>query len=199
MLFGYQIHPTSRIGISWFFPKHLIMGEYSRIGHLNVCKGLSLVVLKKYSIIAKGNWITGAPKECNFHFVDQNDRLPQLILEEHVGISSRHIFDCTDSVTIGKFSTVGGFRSQFLTHTIDLKDCRQSSKPIQIGEYCFIGTDCVLLGGSALPDYSILGAKSLLNKQHRETYTLYAGVPAKPVKKCAGEYRYFSRKAGYVN
>jgi len=166
-LFGYQIHPTSRIGLSWFFPKRLVMEAHSNVGHLNVCKGLDLVVLKQYSIIARGNWITGYPKNKTTHYYDQKDRLPQLILEEHVGISSRHIFDCTNSVTIGKYSTIGGFRSQFLSHSIDIKDCRQTSKPIRIGDYCFVGTDCVLLGGSTLPDYSILGAKSLLNKQYQ--------------------------------
>jgi len=175
------------------------MEAYSSIGHLNVCKGLDLMVLKQHVVIAKGNWISGFPKEATGFFADQKNRLPQLILEEHVGISSRHILDCTNSITIGKYSTIGGFRSQLLTHSIDLKASRQSSHPIRIGEYCFIGTDCVLLGGSALPDYSVLGAKSLLNKAHEENYTLYAGVPAQPVKKLTDEYLYFSREIGFVS
>jgi hypothetical protein len=53
------------------------------------------------------------------------------------------------------------------SHSIDLHECRQSSKPFAIGEYCFVGTGCVILAGSELPDYSVLGASSLLNRSIR--------------------------------
>ena len=36
-----------------------------------------------------------------------------------------------------------------------------TAAPITIGDYCFVGTNCVLLGGSVLPSYSVLAAKSL--------------------------------------
>jgi serine acetyltransferase len=62
-----------------------------------------------------------------------------------------------------------------------------------------VGTDCVLLGGSALPSYSALGAKSLLNKAHSETHCLYAGVPAKPVKSLGSDMKYFQRESGFVH
>ena len=86
-LFGYQIHPTAKIGFSWIFPEHLVMEAHSCIGHLNVCKGLDLVVLKQYATITKGNWISGFHKKNTSYFSNQKDRLSQLILEEHVGIS----------------------------------------------------------------------------------------------------------------
>ncbi len=86
-----------------------------------------------------------------------------------------------------------------LTHSIDLQRSRQASRPITIGEYCFVGTNCVLLGGSALPDYSVLGASSVLNKAHTEMHWLYAGNPAQPVKALTGELQYFQRSAGFVN
>ena len=119
-------------------------------------------------------------------------------MEEHSAITNRHIIDCTNAVHIGKFSTVAGFRSQILTHSIDLEACRQSSAPVTIGDYCFVGTDCVLLGGSSLPNYSILGAKSLLNTSQQQEYYLYAGVPAKPVKELDRDFGYFSRTTGFV-
>ena len=62
-----------------------------------------------------------------------------------------------------------------------------------------MGTDCVLLGGSVLPSYSALGAKSLLNKAHGQTHSLYAGVPARAVKSLEPEMRYFQREVGFVN
>jgi acetyltransferase-like isoleucine patch superfamily enzyme len=198
-LLGYTIHPTSRIGIAWVLPRRLVMEAHSTIGHLTVCKGLELLWLQHHAIVGRGNWITGFPAGHPVHFAHQEDRQPQLVLKEHSAITNRHIIDCTNSVTIGKYATFAGFRSQILTHSIDLENGRQSSAPIVIGDYCFVGTDCVLLGGSALPDYSVLGAKSLLNSRYDQNYYLYAGVPAKPIKKLSEEYRYFTRTTGYVN
>lgn len=197
-LLGYSIHPTCRIGIAWVRPERLVMEAHSKIGNLTVCKGLQLLWLQQHATIGKGNWITGFPAGHPVHFAHQSERQPQLVLKEHSAITNRHIIDCTNSVTIGKFATFAGFRSQILTHSIDLENNRQSSAPIVVGDYCFIGTDCVLLGGSVLPDYSVLGAKSLLNRSYDQNYYLYAGVPAKPVKKLPEDYRYFTRAAGYV-
>lgn len=197
-LFDYQIHPTSRIGFAWVFPKKLIMDANSRIDNLTVCKNLDFIHLKQYASIGRGNWITGFPSEPSEHFSHQKERQPQLIVGEHSAITNRHLIDCTASVTIGNFSTFAGFQSQILSHSIDLEHCRQSSAPITIGDYCFVGTNCVLLGDSSLPDYSVLGAKSFLNKKYTETYFLYAGAPALPIKKLSKELLYFSRLTGFV-
>ncbi len=119
-------------------------------------------------------------------------------MERHAGISSRHFIDCTARVRIGAFTTVAGFRSQLITHSIDLAAGRQSSEPIEIGEYCFLGTEAVVLGGSCLPHHSVLGAKSLLNKKWEMPFHLYGGVPAKPLKKLPEEMEYFRRQEGFV-
>ncbi len=195
---GYKIHNTCRIGFSLIIPDELIMDEGSRIGHLNVCKGIKRLHLHGHSVISSLNWITGFPLSASKHFAHIPDRLPQLILGEHAAIASRHLIDCTATVTVGKFTTVGGFYSQILTHSIDLESCRQSCSPIEIGSYCFLGTNCVLLGGSILPHYSVLGAKSLLNKPWTESLQLYAGIPAQPIKKLSTETRYFDREVGFV-
>ncbi len=198
-VFGYTIHPTSRIGLAWVMPDRLVMGPNSTIGTFTVCKGLGLVHLKDNAVIGKGNWVTGHPSCESKHFAHQRDRRPELILGEHSSITNRHFIDCTSTVTIGAFSVFAGLRSQILTHSVDFEHCRQSSAPIAIGEYCFVGTDCVLLGGSSLPDHSVLGAKSLLNSQNSEPYWLYAGTPARPVKRLAEDLAFFTRKVGFVD
>jgi acetyltransferase-like isoleucine patch superfamily enzyme len=198
LAFGYLIHPTSHIGFAWVMPERLIMEPYSKIGALTVCKGLKFLHLKRNSIIGRANWITGFPAGSQTHFAHQHDRHPELILGEHSAITNRHLIDCTNRVRIGAFTTFAGFRSQILTHSIDLEKCRQSSAPIVIGDYSFVGTDCVLLGGSVLPDYSVLGAKSLLNKQFSEPRWLYAGNPARPLKRLPENLGYFQRKVGVV-
>lgn len=196
--FGYSIHPTSRIGFAWIAPRRLIMEENSRIGHLTFCKNIDLLRLGSGAMIGQLNWITGFPSGHSRHFAHQIDRKPELILEAHAGISSRHLFDCTARIRIGAFATIAGFRSQLITHSIDLTAARQSSESIEIGEYCFVGTNSVLLGGSVLPHHSILGAKSLLNKKWDTPFRLYGGVPAKPLKELSPEMEYFRRKEGFV-
>jgi acetyltransferase-like isoleucine patch superfamily enzyme len=196
--FGYQIHPTARIRCAWVRPKRLIMEAGTEIGTFTICKNLDLIRMHAHSSIGRGNWITGFPSGPSPHFAHEQDRRPELILGEHAAITNRHLIDCTNRVTIGRFTTFAGFHSQILSHSIDLETCRQSSAPVTIGDFCFVGTNCVLLGGSALPSYSVLGAKSLLNKPFSETYSLYGGVPARHLKALAPEFHYFRRTVGMV-
>ena len=197
-LMGYEIHSTARIGLSWICPERLEMAAGARIGHLTMCKGLSLLKMGEESRLGNLNWITGFPVGNKDFFVGE-ERRAELVIGEHAAVTNRHLIDCTNSVRIGRFTTFAGFRSQVLTHSIDLQRCRQASRPIAIGDYCFVGTNCVLLGGSALPDYSVLGASSVLNKAYSDPYQLYAGNPARPVKALSREMGYFTRSTGYVH
>lgn len=196
--FGYQVHPGARIGLAWILPTRLIMEEGSRIGSGTVCKSLDLLHLKAHAVVGRGNWITGFPLGPSRHFAHQTDRRPELIVGEHAAITNRHLLDCTNSVSIGRFTTFAGFRSQIITHSIDLEQNRQSSKPVRIGDYCFVGTNCVVLGGSVLPDFCVVGAKSLVNKAFTESYQLYGGVPARPIEKLSPDCKYFNRTEGFV-
>lgn len=205
--FGYTIDPTARIGLAWIFPDRLIMEAHTSIGHLTVCKSISLLHLREYALIGRGNWITGFPlprrqsavaTAPSPHFASEKERRPELIVGEHSAITHRHLIDCTNTITIGKFTTIAGFQSQMLTHRIDLELNRQVSAPVRVGDYCFLGTNCVLLGGSVLPDYCVLGAKSLLNKAFSETHQLYGGVPARQLQPLPHDYAYFHRTTGFV-
>jgi acetyltransferase-like isoleucine patch superfamily enzyme len=195
---GYELHPTSRIGFSWVYPRKLVLEEHAQIGHLTVCKSLEFVHLKAHATVGRGNWISGFPKGGK-HFTHQTEREPQLILGEHAAITHRHIIDCTHSVEIGRFSTVAGYRTQILTHSIDLAESRQHSMPVKVGEYCFVGTQCVLLGGAVLPSYSVLGANSLLREGFDQAYALYAGSPARQIKELPKDLLYFVRPTGFVS
>lgn len=197
--FGYEIADTSRIGLSWIYPRKLILKEGARIGHLTICKNIDLLEIGDSASIGNLNWITGYPTGLPGHFDHQLDRRPELVLGPHSAITNRHLVDCTARVDIGAFATFAGFASQLLTHSINLETSRQEAYPISVGAYSFVGTNCVLLGGSSLPDYSVLGAKSLLNRNYTEKYFLYGGVPAKPIKALPETIQYFQRKSGFVN
>lgn len=199
-VFGYEIHPGARIGWSWVQPGHLIMQAGARIGSGTVCKGLALVELEEGAHLGNLNWVTGLPPGSDRYFRHQPERRPELRLGRHASVTNRHLLDCTGTVTIGAFSTFAGFQSQILTHSIDLAASRQDSRPVRIGERCFVGTNCVLLGGSVLPDRSVLGAKSLLNKAFDEPGTLYGGVPARALRTLpTDEMKYFQRAEGWVD
>ena len=197
--FGYTIHPTARIGLSWVFPTKLIMAANTKIDHFTVAIHLDAIVMKDKSTIGRGNWITGFPmNKQSPHFRHQSERKAELHLGESSAITKYHHFDCTNKIDIGSYSTIAGYNSQFLTHSIDLVENRQDSTPIKIGDYTFLGTNVVVLGGSILPSYSVLGAKSLLNKEHTAQWTLYGGVPSKAIQDIPRTAKYFRRTDGFV-
>jgi acetyltransferase-like isoleucine patch superfamily enzyme len=198
-IFGYKIHRSARIGFSMICPQRLEMGPGAYIGHLTVCKGISLLKMDEESFIGNLNWITGFPASDKTFFGSEHERRPELVVCSNAAITNRHIIDCTNSVRIGKFATFAGYRSQVLTHSIDLYQNRQASKPITVGEYSFVGSGSILLGGSALPDYSILGANSVLNKALTDRHFLYAGNPARAVKELSPDMAYFHRSKGLVH
>jgi carbonic anhydrase/acetyltransferase-like protein (isoleucine patch superfamily) len=199
---GYELHPECRIGLAWVYPRRLVMGAGASIGHLTVVRGLSLLVLGEAASIGRLNWISAFPLSAgptdSLHFAHLHARAPELILGEHAAITNRHILDCTERVRIGRFTTFAGFRSQILTHSIDLVASRQHAEPVEIGEFCFIGTACTLLGGAVLPHHCVLGANSLLNKVLETPWTLYGGVPAAALKPLSKDLAYFKRVEGFV-
>jgi acetyltransferase-like isoleucine patch superfamily enzyme len=156
--------------------------------------------MEDFARIGSLNYITGYPGHLTDFFGHINNRKCELYIGTHSAITSRHFVDCTCGIQIGSFTTIAGIRSQFLTHSIDLVENRQSGDSIKVGDYCFIGTNCVFLPGSQMPSFSILGAKSVLNKALTEGSCLYGGVPVKKIKEVnKGEIAYFQRKVGSVN
>jgi len=197
--FNYEIHRSARIGLAWIFPGKLIMAPGSRIDHFSVAIHLDKIDLGENSTIGRSNWITGFPtKSSSLHFKHQSERKAELKIGISSSITKKHHIDCTNLITIGNFSTVAGYQSQLLSHSINILENQQDSAPISIGDYTFVGTNVVILGGASLPNYSVLGAKSLLNKTFTEGYTIYGGVPAKAVGTISKEAKYFNRTEGFV-
>ncbi len=197
--FGYRLDPSARIGFAFIYPENLEMKPHSRIDHLNVAVNLTLIYLGEHSTISRGNWITGFPKHQAPHFAHLPNRAPELVIGRHSAITKNHHIDCTARILIGDFVTIAGYRSQLLTHSINIVENYQDAQSIEIGDYCFVGTNSVILGGAKLPANSVLGAKSLLNKSFDDGFYLYAGVPAKPVKALPVDAKYFSRAVGFVD
>lgn len=197
LLFGWQVDPRAKIGISFIDVGHLELGRNSRIGSLNVIKGLERLVLKEDASIASFNWISGYPKG-GASFRHAKDRNPSLLMLYGSAITSRHLVDCTDQVSIGALSTVAGFRSQILTHSIDITRNIQDCAPVNVGAGCFVGTGSIVLKGVTICPNSVIGAGSVVNKNLTEEFGLYAGTPASLVKKLDAHSAYFTRQRGEV-
>jgi acetyltransferase-like isoleucine patch superfamily enzyme len=194
---GYSFAEGARIGCSLIGCTSLQMGPSSRIGHFNVVKGIR-VDLGEFATIGDFNWISGLGRGNRKHFTDEAGRDPAFVMGRHAALTSRHYIDCSNRVDIGEFATVAGARSQILTHAIDFRRNRQVSAPVRIGRYCFVGTACIVLKGSELPDCSVLAAGSSLSRAYADTFTLYSGVPALPVKALDRDAEYFRRSRGFV-
>jgi acetyltransferase-like isoleucine patch superfamily enzyme len=197
-MLGYQLDPSARIGHAVVAAASVRMGKGAHIGHLTVCRGLKLLEIGDHGRIGNLNWITGDGDNPLPSARSNSKAEPILRVGTHSAITPRHYIDCSDRIEIGAFTTVAGVRSQFLTHSIDLRACRQQAEPITIGDNCFIGTGCIVLSGAKLPDFSVLAAGSVLRENMGQPWTLYAGVPARARKRISEDYAYFHRTVGYV-
>lgn len=196
---GYSLAPTSRIGLSLVLADSVHLADGARIGNLTVIKGLHRLELGTNAIVGNLNWISGFPlHHGSTHFSADAQREPALLVGDESAITNRHLIDCTDTVRLGHHTTFAGFRSQILTHSIDISSAAQRARPVSVGDYCFVGTGSILLAGSRLPDRSVLGAGSVLQRAFDAPGYLYAGMPAKPVKELPADAAYFHRTSGFV-
>ena len=197
-LCNWEISGSARIGFSFISAAKVSLKDGSRVGHLNFISGLDELALGQNSTIGNLNWVTGGLKTTSVRKSRKGKPTRALYLRDESAITNRHYIDCTDILAIGSFSTFAGVRSQVLTHAIDLVRCELSTAPVIIGDYTFIGSGCIILPGASLPSFSILGAGSVLRKSHDESWTLYAGNPARPIRLIDRGDKYFSRNRGAI-
>ena len=146
-------------------------GRNARIGHLNIIRGGESVTLGDYSEVMRLNVLNAIPDhDCTTK--------PESVLEVGAGavITSGHRIDFTDRVTLGKNVIIGGRNSSLWTHN------RQETAPIEIGDFCYLGSEVRLAPGAKLPEDCILGLGSVLTGEVEEPRSLVAGVPAKVVR-----------------
>lgn len=199
ILFKYKISPSAKIGISVVAPEILVMEDNSRIGNFNFITKLRLLEIGDFGRIGSLNRVTAMPKSNTQFFRNDPDRDPVLKIGRHAAVTNAHQIDCTDSVTIGDFSTFAGWHSQILTHAIDFEEPRQKAQPVTIGSYSFVGTRSVFLPGASLPSYSILAAGAVVHRPMPDTHTLYGGTPAVAIKAVDPQLGYFARATGFIS
>lgn len=117
----------------------------------------------------KHAWIAGSPE-----------------IGERVWIGAFTLIDALyASLTIGKGTNVSS-GAQILTHSTVRRCVSEGrygeidSAPTEIGEFCFIGTNAVILKGVKLGHHSVVGAGSVVPEGMKiPPFSLVAGVPGK--------------------
>ncbi|MDD2599384.1 MAG: acyltransferase [Kiritimatiellae bacterium] len=177
-MFKYEIDPSARVRCAIILAKKVSMEPLARIGNLVICKPIDFLKMGEDTSIGFATFITGIPGDHSYYYSHMRDRKCELIIDHGACITGRHYVDCSCGIYVGAFTTIAGLRSQLMTHSLDVYKCRQGGAAITIGKYCFLGTQCILLPGATLADYSILGAGSVVTNKLKEPCCMYAGVPA---------------------
>jgi len=194
--FGYRIGRNVRIGFAYLDCSRLKLDDGARISHgvifarcgevsigkqaiigpLNLFRGGERIHLGDYSQVLRLNVINAIPDhDC------PNNPDSSFYLGYGSVVTAEHRIDFTDRVSIGRHSILGGRNSSIWTHN------RRTGKPVEIGDYCYIGSEIRMAPGARVPDCSIVGMGSVVTHPISESYSLIAGVPAKRQRALAAE------------
>ncbi|WP_024335391.1 acyltransferase [Desulfotignum balticum] len=121
-----------------------------------------------------------------------------LIVGNNCHVGKNCFFDLKEKVIIEN-NVVISMQTTFITHQdmnkSDLKNYFPSTQSkIVIKKNCYIGAKVTILKGTIINDFSMVGAGSVVTKEIPK-FSIYAGVPAKFVKKVEKESTLITKKA----
>lgn len=167
-------HLNAVIGV-----RKLSVGDHAHIGHLNVIRGGDEVAIGRYAEILRMNEINSIPDPLVVNPTD-----PRFQLGDGAIVTAGHKIDFTDRVSIGRRSILGGRNSSLWTHN------RQRTRPVEIGELTYVGSEIRVAPGGVIPSRCIVGIGSVVTGRIEGEYQLIAGVPARAVKPLGEEDRF---------
>lgn len=144
---------------SFYGTERISIGDHSRIDDFAVLSaGAGGITIGRYVHIAVMCSLIGAEK---------------IVMEDYSGLSSR----------VCIYSSGDDYSGSCLTNPTVPDHLKQLiSLPVSIGRHCIVGAGTVLLPGSKLEIGVAVGALSLV-KGHLDSFMIYAGCPARPIKK----------------
>jgi acetyltransferase-like isoleucine patch superfamily enzyme len=189
---GWEVHPTATVGRSVVLADKVVLGPGALIGHGNVVKGLAELRLDADAILGTLNWVSGPPMDSDV-FQWSPNRHPALVLGRGAIVTTRHIIDCSDTVTLEELAAVAGIRSTVFTHSIDLARNQQRTGRVTIGVRAAVLSNSVVLPGTAVPARSIVSAGSVVNTVLTKEGVFYRGNPAVEVRELPAGLKFLNR------
>jgi acetyltransferase-like isoleucine patch superfamily enzyme len=190
-VFRYKIGARVRIGLTLLDAEQVDLAEGTSIGHLNLITRVGLFVTGAHTQIGMLNVVRGGQKVTFGRYttvmrfnvlnaIPDHDCTTEPISELQLGdgaiVVSGHRLDFTDRITLGRNVIIGGRGSSLWTHN------RQQTRPISIGDFCYLGSEVRLAPGARLPERCILALGSVLSSEIEPAGSLVAGVPARVVR-----------------
>jgi carbonic anhydrase/acetyltransferase-like protein (isoleucine patch superfamily) len=195
-LFGYRIGRGVRIGFVLLDAQEVDLGDGTEIGHLNLVTRVGRLVTGKHVRLGPLNIIRGGEEvrlddyaevmRLNvLNAIPDHDCTTRPVSRLEIGkgavVVSGHRIDFTDRVTIGRNVIIGGRNSSLWTHN------RQQTAPIDVGDFCYLGSEVRLAPGARLAERCILGLGSVLTGAIDAPGSLVGGVPAKVLRALTAE------------
>ncbi|WP_448221774.1 acyltransferase [Gordonia iterans] len=169
---GVRLGPNVVVGCGAFE-----VGDEAIVSSLNVFRNLARVELGTKTFIGGFNQFTAAPAYQLIH-----DWAGVLVLEEQAIITNRHYFDASGRIEMRRYSGIGGIRSIFQSHEIDLVENRTTVGTVELGERAMTATACLVLKGARIPGWSVVAAGSTVTAARGDDELkpgVYAGSPAR--------------------
>jgi len=149
----------------------LEVGDHVHVGHLNIVRGGDEVRLERWSEILRLNVLNAIPDP-----ILSTPATPRFRLGPGAVVTAGHKIDFTDRVDIGRRAIIGGRGSSLWTHN------RQQTGPLTVGDHAYLGSECRMAPGAAVPARSVVGMGAVVVGRLEQPGWLYGGVPAKPLK-----------------
>ena len=179
---GHDVHPSAYIGFSILNAERIEIGEDARILHGNVFSRVHAVRIGAGSTIGYFNRITCARGETG-----------TLTLGKNVLVTLRHYFNLSADIVIGDNSTIGGHRTELITHGLAPSSTKVVRRGITIGDWCSVGSSVCLVPGAAIAEGTFVGMGAVVVGQFQETYVLLGGSPATIKKKLDPQMPFFTQ------
>lgn len=179
-----SIGPTVVLGGGTF-----TIGSGAHVGLGNVFRRMRSVEIGDRCNVGQFNQFTAAPVFQQFF-----PEAGQFSMADEAEVTSRHYFDCSGIIHLDYRAGVGGLRSIFQSHELDIVNNRTTIGTIIVGKYSLVGASSLVLKNAVIPSKSFVAAGSVVTANVRKDAEpgLYAGAPAswkRTMPECAWWYR----------
>jgi acetyltransferase-like isoleucine patch superfamily enzyme len=170
--------------------RKLRVGARTTIGFGNVLRGLRLA---EFGEETEGGRATTSGQTLPLQDRGRAGSGRRLKVGNVVFISKRHVIDRSGGVLSDDWSGLAGRGVFIYSHSYDPEFATMTCAPTRIGKNCMVAAMTTLAMGSTLPDASILAMGGVLMPGAVKTYSIYGGVPAKPLSTDIKGWKYLNR------